>query len=81
MTTIYGATELRQAAPLAGRVSSFFKTCRDWFDERCQRQLQRDRLSDLSDRELMDIGITRAEIDFVTWNRADARGIRSLEWI
>ena len=35
---------------------------------------------DLSDSELMDIGITRGEIDYVASNRAiDPRGIRSAE--
>jgi uncharacterized protein YjiS (DUF1127 family) len=81
MSTIYGATELRQAASLAGRVSSFFKTCREAFEKGCQRRLLRDRLSDLSDRELLDIGTTRGEIDYVASNRAiAARGIRSREW-
>jgi uncharacterized protein YjiS (DUF1127 family) len=75
MSTIYGATGLGQAAMLAGRVSNFFKTCRDAFEERRQRQLLRARLSDLSDRELMDIGTTRGEIDYVASNRGiDPRG-------
>jgi len=35
-------------------------------------------LCDLSDRELMDIGTTRGEIDYVVSNRGiDPRGIRS----
>jgi uncharacterized protein YjiS (DUF1127 family) len=35
-------------------------------------------LCDLSDRELMDIGTTRGEIDYVASNRlVDPRGIRS----
>jgi len=81
MSTIYGATGLGQTATLAGRVSRFFKTCRDAFAERCQRQLLRDCLSDLSDKELLDIGITRGEIDYIASNRAiDPRGARSAEW-
>jgi uncharacterized protein YjiS (DUF1127 family) len=37
-------------------------------------------LWNLSDRELMDIGTTRGEIDYVASNRdADPRGIRSFE--
>ena len=80
MSAIYGATGLGQTATLAGRVSSFFKACRDAFEERYQRQLLRARLSDLSDRELFDIGTTRGEIDYVASHRgSDPRGIRSAE--
>jgi len=80
MSTIYGATGLGQTAALAGRVSSFFKACRDAFEERRQRQLLRARLSGLSDRELLDIGTTRGEIDYVASNQAiDPRGTRSAE--
>ena len=82
MSAIYGAGGLGQTATLAGRVSRIFKTCRDAFKERCQRQLLRDRLSDLSDRELLDIGTTRGEIDYVASHRdVDPRGIRSGEWL
>jgi uncharacterized protein YjiS (DUF1127 family) len=38
------------------------------FQER--RQRSRDTLQDLSDRELMDIGLTRGEIDYITPERA-----------
>jgi uncharacterized protein YjiS (DUF1127 family) len=42
-----------------------------------ERLAVRERLSDLSDRELRDIGIARGEIDYVASNRAiDPRGIR-----
>jgi uncharacterized protein YjiS (DUF1127 family) len=82
MSTIHGATGLGQTATLAGRVSRFFRTCRDAFEDRRQRQLLRDRLSDLSDRELLDIGTTRGEIDYVASHRGfDPRGIRSGEWL
>jgi uncharacterized protein YjiS (DUF1127 family) len=40
-----------------------------------ERVLLRERLCNLSDRELRDIGITRGEIDYVATNRAiDPRG-------
>jgi uncharacterized protein YjiS (DUF1127 family) len=82
MSTIYGATGLGQTATLASRVSRFFKTCRNAFEERRQRQLLRDRLSGLSDRELSDIGTTRAEIDYVALRRGiDPRGMRSGGWL
>ncbi|MCK1652640.1 DUF1127 domain-containing protein [Bradyrhizobium sp. 149] len=40
------------------------------FQERRQRQSLRANLQDLSDRELMDIGLTRGEIDYITAERA-----------
>jgi uncharacterized protein YjiS (DUF1127 family) len=52
------------------------------FQERRERQKLRATLSDLSDRELMDIGTTRGEIDYVASHRGiDPRGIRSGEWL
>ena len=43
------------------------------FQERRQRQWLRASLHDLSDRELMDIGVTRAEIDSIAAHRAIER--------
>jgi uncharacterized protein YjiS (DUF1127 family) len=40
------------------------------FQERRQRRRLRASLHDLSDRELMDIGVTRAEIDCIAVHRA-----------
>jgi uncharacterized protein YjiS (DUF1127 family) len=40
------------------------------FQERRQRQSLRATLHDLSDRELMDIGVTRGEIDYIARHRA-----------
>ena len=82
MSTIYGATRLGQTATPAGRVVNFFKACRNAFEERRQRQKLRSRLSDLSDRELVDIGTTRGEIDYVASHRgSDPRGIRPGVWL
>jgi uncharacterized protein YjiS (DUF1127 family) len=82
MSTTYGATGLRQTAALAYRLSSFFKRRWDALQERRERHRLRDALSDLSDRELMDIGITRGEIDYAASHRGiDPRGIRSAEWV
>ena|ERR1700730_9385439 len=81
MSTTYDATWLRQTVASTRRVSSFFK--RHWgaFQERRKRQRLLANLCDLSDRELMDIGTTRGEIDYVASNRGvDPRGIRSAEW-
>lgn len=82
MSTTYGATGLGQMAALAYGVSNVFKRCRDAFQERRERHRLRATLSDLSNRELMDIGTTRGEIDYVASNRGtDPRGIRSAEWV
>jgi uncharacterized protein YjiS (DUF1127 family) len=40
------------------------------FQERRQRQSLRATLHDMSDRELMDIGLTRGEIDYIAPHRA-----------
>ena len=63
MSTTYGATGLGQTAASTQRVSSFFKRYWAAFQERRKRQRLRATLCDLSDRELMDIGTTRGEID------------------
>ena len=78
MSTTYGATGLGQTAVSIRRVSSLFKGYWDAFQERRKRQRLRATLCDLSDTELMDIGTTRGEIDYVVSNRGmDPRGIRS----
>ena len=80
MSTTYGATRLGQTAVSTRPVSSFFKTYWGAFQERRKRQRLRATLYDLSDRELMDIGTTLGEIDYVASNRGiDPRGIRSAE--
>ena len=75
MSTTYGATRLGQTAASTRRVSSFFKRYWGAFQERRRRQRLRATLCDLSDRELMDIGTTRGEIDYVALNQGiDRRG-------
>ena len=68
MSTTYGATGLGQTAASTRRVFSFFKRYWGAFQERRKRQRLLVNLCDLSDRELMDIGISRGEIDFVASN-------------
>ena len=76
MSTTFGATGVGQSAVSTRRVSSFFRTYWGAFQERRKRQRLIANLSDLSDRELMDIGTTRGEIDYVASNRSiDPRGI------
>ena len=80
MSTTYGATGLGQTAASTRRFSSAFKYFWGVFQEWRKRERLRADLCDLSDRELMDIGITRGEIDYVASNRSiDPRGIRSAE--
>jgi uncharacterized protein YjiS (DUF1127 family) len=58
-------------------VSSLVWKYWDAFQERGERQKLRATLSDLSDRELVDIGIARGEIDYIASHRSiDARGMR-----
>ncbi|MDA9489135.1 DUF1127 domain-containing protein [Bradyrhizobium sp. CCBAU 11361] len=80
MSTTYNETGMGRTAASTRRASRFFKSHWDAFHERRQCQKLRATLSDLSDRELMDIGTTRGEIDYVASNRfIDPRGIRSAE--
>jgi uncharacterized protein YjiS (DUF1127 family) len=80
MSTTYGATGLGQTAASTRRVCSFFWSYWGAFRERRKRQRLRATLCDLSDRELMDIGTTRGEIDYVASNHSiDPRGVRSAE--
>jgi uncharacterized protein YjiS (DUF1127 family) len=78
MSATYDGTGLGRATASTRHVSSFFRRYWGAFQERRRRQSLRATLCDLSDRELMDIGTTRGEIDYVTSNRGtDPRGIRS----
>jgi uncharacterized protein YjiS (DUF1127 family) len=79
MSTIRGTTEL---GPVTARrqVYSPLEAYWDAFQEWRKRQRLLAKLCDLSDRELMDIGTTRGEIDYVASNRGiDPRGVRSAE--
>jgi uncharacterized protein YjiS (DUF1127 family) len=80
MSTTYGATESGQTAVSTRRVSSFFRGYWVGFQERRKRQMLRATLSGLNDKELMDMGTTRGEIDYVASNRSiDPRGVRSAD--
>ena len=77
MSTIHGTTELGPAGAKR-QVYSPLEAYWNAFQELAQTQRLRTSLCDLSDRELMDIGTTRGEIDYVTSNRSiDPRGVRS----
>ena len=82
MTTTHGTTWLDWTSVSTRHVTSFIWKCWDAFQERREHQKLSSTLSDLSDRELMDIGTTRGEIDYATSPRGiDARGIRFGEWL
>jgi uncharacterized protein YjiS (DUF1127 family) len=77
MSTIYGTTELGQ--PTAKRqVYSPLEKYWVAFQEWRKRERLRAQLCQLTDSELIDIGITRGEIDYVASNRSiDPTGFRS----
>ena len=78
MSTIYHTTGLAQTTVSQRRDSSALKNFWGAFQEWRKWERLRGDLCNLSDRELMDIGITRGEIDYVASNRGtDPRGIRS----
>jgi uncharacterized protein YjiS (DUF1127 family) len=78
MSTTYGATRLGQAAAKRPVYYSPLEKYWDAFLDWRKRQRLRATLCDLSDRELIDIGTTRGEIDYVASNRSiDPRGVRS----
>jgi uncharacterized protein YjiS (DUF1127 family) len=80
MDAIYSLVELTQTLVPARLGLTFLKSSWGALQEWRKRQRLRATLYDLSDRELMDIGITRGEIDYVASNRGiDPRGIRSAE--
>jgi uncharacterized protein YjiS (DUF1127 family) len=60
----------RPQATSARNVLSLLKRYWRAFQEQCQRQRLRAALRDLNERELMDIGVTSAEIDFIAAHRA-----------
>ena len=78
MSTVQEITKLQHRAtadrPVYSPLEAYWKAFQEW---RKRRRLLAN-LCDLSDRELMDIGTTRGEIDYVASNRlVDPRGIRS----
>jgi uncharacterized protein YjiS (DUF1127 family) len=82
MSTIHGASDLAQSAASTRHITSLLRKYWVAFEERRRRNRLRAALSHLSDRELMDIGMTRGEIDYTASNRdIDPRGgIRFAKW-
>ena len=69
MSTTYSTTGLAQTTASTPRVSSAFKNFGVRFKNGANGSGCEADLCNLSDRELMDIGITRGEIDYVASNR------------
>ncbi|MGV7215223.1 DUF1127 domain-containing protein [Bradyrhizobium sp. UFLA05-112] len=79
MSTTYNATRLDRRLASARRVVRFLERHWEAFQERRKRARLSAALSNLADRELMDIGISRGEIDYVASNpNIDPRGARSI---
>jgi uncharacterized protein YjiS (DUF1127 family) len=77
MSTIHGITELGPATAKR-QVYSPLEAYWNAFQEWRKRKKLRTQLSHLTDSELMDIGVTRGEIDYVASNRSiDPTGFRS----
>ena len=73
MSTTYSTTGLTQTTASTPRVSSPFKNFWGAFQEWCQWERLRTDLCNLNERELMDIGITRGEIDYVASRQTHSR--------
>lgn len=82
MSTTHGTAWLERTSVSTRHASSLIWKYWNVFLERRERQKLHAALSNLSDVELMDIGTTRGEIDYVASHRdIDPRGIRSGEWL
>ncbi|UGA46235.1 DUF1127 domain-containing protein [Bradyrhizobium quebecense] len=78
MSTTYSPLNSAQATASTPRISGAFRSFWDAIQEWRKWERLRADLGSLSDRELMDIGISRGEVDYVASNRdTDPRGIRS----
>jgi len=76
MYTALGAAGLQQATKSTQRASNFLGSCWEVFQQWRNRDRLRTELYGLNDRELMDIGISRGEIDYFASNRnTDPRDI------
>ena len=78
MNTAHSAAGLGRTTVSMRCGSSFFKRYWSAFQERRKRQRLRAELYRLSQWELMDMGMTRGDIEYVVLNRStDPRSVRS----
>jgi uncharacterized protein YjiS (DUF1127 family) len=73
MTTIHRAAEFAGTAERTAVATTFFKWCWTALQERRKRAKLRSALYALPDRDLRDIGIARAEIEYLAVNGTDER--------
>lgn len=73
METTVNSFEPRRSTMTMRLGLTLFSRCRDALREWRKRGRMRAELDGLSDRELLDIGIARGEIDYVASNRIDPR--------
>jgi uncharacterized protein YjiS (DUF1127 family) len=73
MTTIQRTAEFADIAERTPVATTFFKSCWTALQERRKRARLRTALYALPDRDLRDIGITRAEIEYLAVNGTDER--------
>ncbi len=70
METAFNVFELRQSIVTVRLGLTVLARCRDALIEWRKREKLRAKLDGLTDRELLDIGIGRGEVDYVASNRA-----------
>jgi uncharacterized protein YjiS (DUF1127 family) len=76
MSTTCNTTGLTQPNASTQRVSSLFVYCLEAFQEWRKRGRLRAELYGMNDRDLVDIGITRGEIEYFASNRSiDPSGV------
>jgi uncharacterized protein YjiS (DUF1127 family) len=77
MSTTYGSAQMRRTATSLQQIITLFVRFRNAWQKRRGRQRIQAALHALSDRELMDVGATRGEIDHIAAQRSIARPPRS----
>ena len=80
MSTINGVAQVRRTATPVQQVTSLFLRVWSAWQKRRRRLKAQIALCALSDRELMDIGATRAEIDYIALQQGRARPDRPAPW-
>lgn len=73
MSTTHSTRWQERTSVSARHVFSLIWTCWDAFQERRDQERLRTTLSGLSERELMDMGTTHGEIDYVASRRGNPR--------
>ena len=76
MTMVHGTAGLARAPASTQKLSSYLKSCFVAFQEWRERGRSQAELCSLCDSTLMDIGVARGEIEFLT-SAGDKRSVRS----